>query len=158
MQEVAKPVFLSRFAFFGLHGVAPYCVPGGVKVVSEVAGLPREKPFHFTSGKRPCEVVALGHVAAHLLKLCQALVALYALGNHRKSQVVEGHHDFQSRFACALVLTVVSGCWRHLAYLSRVIVIIVLRCARVLVAGSGPGWCTVDVVVGTVNASSELEV
>src|SRR5215211_6487030 len=34
MHEVAIPVYLSRFLFSGLLSVAPYCVPGGIRVVS----------------------------------------------------------------------------------------------------------------------------
>jgi hypothetical protein len=34
LQRVAKPAFLGRFLFFALPCVAPYCVRGGVKVVS----------------------------------------------------------------------------------------------------------------------------
>ena len=39
MLAFAKPAHLSCFLFYGLLSVAPYCVPGGVKVVSEVRGL-----------------------------------------------------------------------------------------------------------------------
>ena len=34
VQRLAKPVFLGHFLCSGLLGVAPYCVPGGVRVVS----------------------------------------------------------------------------------------------------------------------------
>jgi hypothetical protein len=34
VQRIANPAYLSRFLFCGLPGVAPYCVPAGVKVVS----------------------------------------------------------------------------------------------------------------------------
>jgi hypothetical protein len=34
LQTVANPAFLGLFPFSGLHGVAPYCAPGGVRVVS----------------------------------------------------------------------------------------------------------------------------
>ena len=34
LQGFAKPAYLKEFRFCALHWVAPYCVPGGVKVVS----------------------------------------------------------------------------------------------------------------------------
>ncbi len=34
LQAFAKPAYVSRFLFYGLPHVAPYCAPGGVKVVS----------------------------------------------------------------------------------------------------------------------------
>ena len=34
LQAFAKPAYLSRFLFYGLLCVAPYCAPGGVRVVS----------------------------------------------------------------------------------------------------------------------------
>jgi hypothetical protein len=40
LPRVANPAYLSRFLFYGLPCVAPYCVPGGVRVVSEVRALP----------------------------------------------------------------------------------------------------------------------
>jgi len=40
LQRIAKPAYLSRFLFSGLLRVAPYCVPGGVRVVSGVRALP----------------------------------------------------------------------------------------------------------------------
>ncbi len=39
MHGFANPAYLSGFLFSGLLCVAPYCVPGGVKVVSGVGGL-----------------------------------------------------------------------------------------------------------------------
>jgi len=36
LPKVANTAFLSRFLFSGLPCVAPYCAPGGVRVVSEV--------------------------------------------------------------------------------------------------------------------------
>ena len=36
MHGLAKPAYLGGFRFSGLPYVAPYCVPGGVRVVSEV--------------------------------------------------------------------------------------------------------------------------
>jgi hypothetical protein len=40
LHGVAKPAFLSAFPFPALLRVAPYCVPGGVRVVSGVRALP----------------------------------------------------------------------------------------------------------------------
>ncbi len=40
LQGFANPVNLSRFLFSALLGVAPYCARGGIRVVSEVRGLP----------------------------------------------------------------------------------------------------------------------
>jgi hypothetical protein len=37
VQEVANPAYLEGFPFPALPPVAPYCVPGGVRVVSNVA-------------------------------------------------------------------------------------------------------------------------
>ena len=37
LHRVAKPAYLSRFPFCALLGVAPYCVRGGVRVVSIIA-------------------------------------------------------------------------------------------------------------------------
>jgi hypothetical protein len=34
LHEVANPAFLGGFLWYGLLGVAPYCVPGGVRVVT----------------------------------------------------------------------------------------------------------------------------
>src|ERR671921_2185876 len=34
VQGIAEPAYLEGFLFSGLLGVAPYCVPGGVSVVS----------------------------------------------------------------------------------------------------------------------------
>ena len=34
MQGVANPAYLEGFPFSGLLSVAPYCVPGGIRVVS----------------------------------------------------------------------------------------------------------------------------
>jgi hypothetical protein len=34
VHEVAIPVYLSPYLFSGLLRVAPYCVPGGISVVS----------------------------------------------------------------------------------------------------------------------------
>jgi hypothetical protein len=39
LHRVPNPVHRSRFLYSALPSVAPYCVPGGVKVVSEVRGL-----------------------------------------------------------------------------------------------------------------------
>jgi len=39
LQEVAKPAYLGGFLCSGLLRVAPYCVPGGVRVVSNERGL-----------------------------------------------------------------------------------------------------------------------
>ena len=41
LHEVANPAFLSRFLCSGLLRVAPYCVPGGIRVVSTA---PRSRP------------------------------------------------------------------------------------------------------------------
>ena len=37
MHRLAKPAYLSQFPFYALLGVAPYCVPGGIGVVSREA-------------------------------------------------------------------------------------------------------------------------
>jgi hypothetical protein len=37
LQRLANPAYLSRFPFCALLGVAPYCVPGGIRVVSILA-------------------------------------------------------------------------------------------------------------------------
>jgi hypothetical protein len=42
VQGVANPAFLSDFLCSGLLGVAPYCVPGGIRVVSGVREYPRQ--------------------------------------------------------------------------------------------------------------------
>jgi uncharacterized membrane protein YedE/YeeE len=34
LQKLANPAFLGGFLFSGLLSVAPYCVPGGIRVVS----------------------------------------------------------------------------------------------------------------------------
>ena len=34
LHEVANPAYSKRFPFSGLLSVAPYCVPGGIRVVS----------------------------------------------------------------------------------------------------------------------------
>jgi hypothetical protein len=39
LQEFANAAFLGRFLFLGLLRVAPYCVPGGVRVVSSGVGF-----------------------------------------------------------------------------------------------------------------------
>src|ERR671913_2321876 len=39
LHRIANPAYLSRFLFCGLLCVAPYCVPGGVRVVSTEASL-----------------------------------------------------------------------------------------------------------------------
>ena len=39
LHEVAIPAYLSGFLFHGLPCVAPYCVPGGIRVVSTEAWL-----------------------------------------------------------------------------------------------------------------------
>jgi hypothetical protein len=39
LHEVAEPAFLEGFLFSGLPCVAPYSVPGGVRVVSKGYGL-----------------------------------------------------------------------------------------------------------------------
>ena len=44
LHRFAIPPYLGRFPFCVLPCVAPYCVPGGVRVVSEVRGLPC-RPF-----------------------------------------------------------------------------------------------------------------
>jgi hypothetical protein len=40
VQVVAESAFLGRFLFSGLQSVAPYCVRGGVRVVSGLRGSP----------------------------------------------------------------------------------------------------------------------
>ncbi len=39
LHGVANPAFPEGFPFSGLLSIAPYCVPGGVRVVSEVREL-----------------------------------------------------------------------------------------------------------------------
>ena len=39
LQAVAKPAYLSGFLFYAMPCVAPYCVPGGVRVVSSGVGF-----------------------------------------------------------------------------------------------------------------------
>src|SRR5918995_114054 len=39
LQGYANPAYLSRFTFCALLGVAPYCVPGGIRLVSTEAWL-----------------------------------------------------------------------------------------------------------------------
>jgi len=39
LQGFAEPAFLGRILYSGLLRVAPYCVPGGIRVVSGVRGL-----------------------------------------------------------------------------------------------------------------------
>jgi len=39
VQRLANPACLGGFLCYGLLGVAPYCVPGGVRVVSGACGL-----------------------------------------------------------------------------------------------------------------------
>jgi hypothetical protein len=34
VQRIANPAYLNDFLFYGLPCVAPYCVPGGIRVVS----------------------------------------------------------------------------------------------------------------------------
>jgi hypothetical protein len=36
LHRLAIPAWIGRFPFLGLPYVAPYCVPGGVRVVSNV--------------------------------------------------------------------------------------------------------------------------
>jgi hypothetical protein len=38
LHRLANPAYISQFLFPGLLHIAPYCVPGGVRVVSEVSG------------------------------------------------------------------------------------------------------------------------
>ena len=51
MQAFARPAYLSRFLFYALLNVAPYCVPGGVKVVSDVRGLQVAGSFSLYRGQ-----------------------------------------------------------------------------------------------------------
>jgi hypothetical protein len=46
LQGFANLAFLSRFVFSGLLCVAPYCVPGGVRVVSISSLFPRNTVVH----------------------------------------------------------------------------------------------------------------
>src|SRR5918994_2026771 len=39
VQGIANPAYLEGFLFHGLPSVAPYCVPGGIRVVSTEAWL-----------------------------------------------------------------------------------------------------------------------
>jgi hypothetical protein len=38
VQGVANPAYLEGFPFSGLLRIAPYCAPGGVRVVSKARG------------------------------------------------------------------------------------------------------------------------
>jgi hypothetical protein len=38
VQRVANPAYLGGFLCSGLLRVAPYCIPGGIRVVSEAGG------------------------------------------------------------------------------------------------------------------------
>src|SRR5918996_1351157 len=44
VHRLANPVYLERFLFSGLPRVAPYCVPGGVSVVSGAGGCHLSDP------------------------------------------------------------------------------------------------------------------
>jgi hypothetical protein len=46
LQEVANPAYLSDFLFSGLLRVAPYCVPGGIRVVSIALSYPCDAFLH----------------------------------------------------------------------------------------------------------------
>ncbi len=39
LHNLENPAYLSRFPFSGLPCIAPYCVPGGVRVVSSGVGF-----------------------------------------------------------------------------------------------------------------------
>src|SRR5918994_680586 len=45
LHRLANPAYLSRFPFSALPCVAPYCVPGGVRVVSIVRGSHAARSF-----------------------------------------------------------------------------------------------------------------
>jgi hypothetical protein len=46
MQGIADTAYLEGFLFSVLPSVAPYCVPGGVRVVSTSSLYPRGKVVH----------------------------------------------------------------------------------------------------------------
>ena len=74
-------------------------------------------------------------------------VELATLRMHHAGGKIEFYRpDFESRLACSPVLAIFSGWWTNLAYLSQIVAELVRRCARVVVIGSRPGWCTVGVV------------
>ena len=46
LQGLAKPLYLGGFLCSGLLRVAPYCVPGGVRVVSILPSYPPNTVVH----------------------------------------------------------------------------------------------------------------
>ncbi len=61
MHGLANPAYLGRFLFLGLPSVAPYCAPGGVRVVSKSSLHLRNIVVHFSNLKR---VFQLGEALA----------------------------------------------------------------------------------------------
>jgi hypothetical protein len=66
LQEFANLAYLSDFHVSGLLRVAPYCVPGGVRVVSEVGLLLCPSPVarYDALGQDYCHKLAFSHLAA----------------------------------------------------------------------------------------------
>ena len=57
LQGAAKPAFLSRFLFCGLPSVAPYCAPGGIRLVSEAGRWHSSDPHAISLGNARYAVV-----------------------------------------------------------------------------------------------------
>jgi hypothetical protein len=83
LPEVANTAYLKGFLFSGLPCVAPYCVPGGVRLVSRVSGL---------------RVVGSIADQFHVLNI---LCSLHAQLMDRKRLAATGSPDSVSRLYCA---------------------------------------------------------
>jgi hypothetical protein len=57
VQEVANPPYLKGFPFPALLSVAPYCVPGGIRVVSSRVGSRQITRRRFLCQQTPFEYV-----------------------------------------------------------------------------------------------------
>jgi hypothetical protein len=66
LHSLANPPYLSHFLFSGLLRVAPYCVPGGVRVVSEGGLLLCPSPVarYDAFGQDYCHKFAFSRLAA----------------------------------------------------------------------------------------------
>ncbi len=82
LHTIADPLYLSRFLFSALPRVAPYCLPGGVKVVSVFrcspaasvgSGQPKLWPFTAASPRKKVVQKLLG-----ALNLCPGFSSLNA--------------------------------------------------------------------------------
>jgi hypothetical protein len=68
LHELADPPYLSGFLFCVLHCVAPYCVPGGVRVVSGEQDV-KSNTFYRTAVVSKCFVIGAAIFSACRLEL-----------------------------------------------------------------------------------------